>query len=196
MPLHGFVLFIVCAIPTFATTQASPLSSPQQAPSIKRCTNAVVNPSFEIPVLSPWMDMVTGSWYSRGISTSPTGGHSGSNLYAATSNSSAVQATLTLSQSYIDLPVGATVDCYAWVTGRRPNGQTRVEIFLDQVSCGEALHMGAGQEGWTKVGGKVQVQDVPGGVGHSVAISVQGDGVEDEEGWRVAVDDVGVMVGC
>jgi len=56
--------------------------------------------------------------------------------------------------------------------------------------------MGAGQEGWTKVGGKVQVQDVPGGVGHSVAISVQGDGVEDEEGWRVAVDDVGVMVGC
>lgn len=105
-------------------------------------------------------------------------------------------ATLTLSQSYIDLPTGATVDCYAWVRGSRPSGQTRVEIFLDGVSCGQEVQLGVGNKGWKRVGGKVTVQDVVPGVGHSVAISVQGDGVQDESGWSVAVDDVGVVVGC
>jgi hypothetical protein len=140
--------------------------------------------------------MVTGSWSSRGISPLPFGGHSGLNSYVATSNSSAVRATLTLSQSYIDLPVGAAVDCYAWVRGDRPSGQTRVEIFLDQVSCGRAVYLGVGATGWRKIGGKTTVQGVAEGVGHSIAVSVQGDGVEDERGWSVAVDDVGVVVGC
>jgi hypothetical protein len=192
MALQALLLSLLCAIITVSTTQANPLPSS----STKRCKNALVNPSFETPVLSPWMDMVTGSWSSRGIYTSSAGGHSGSNFYAATSNSSVVRATLTLSQSYIDLPTGSTVDCYAWVEGNRLSGRTRVEMFLDQVSCGEAVYMGPGKKGWTKVGGKVTVQGVAGGVGHSVALSVQGDGVENEEGWSVAVDDVGVMVGC
>jgi hypothetical protein len=185
------VFFLLCAILASPTTQATPLPS---ALSTKRCINALTNPSFENSMLDPWMDMVTGSWSSRGIS-SPGGAHSGSNVYAATSNSSEVTATLTLSQSYINLSSGSTVDCHVWVMGSRPSGQTRVEIFLDQVSCGKAA-LGVGKTGWTKVGGKIAVQDVVGGVGHSVAVSVQGDGVADEGGWYVAVDDVGVVFGC
>ncbi|KAI5377004.1 hypothetical protein J4E82_004379 [Alternaria postmessia] len=198
MVLQRLVVFLVCATLAFSSTQATPLPSPQQTLSARACTNALTNPSFEIPLLTPWMDMVTGSWSSRGISTSPphVGAHSGFNVYAATSNSSEVTATLTLSQSYIDLPTGVTVDCYAWVRGSRPSGQTRVEIFLDGVSCGQEVQLGVGNKGWKRVGGKVTVQDVVPGVGHSVAVSVQGDGVEDESGWSVAVDDVGVVVGC
>ncbi|CAG5149702.1 uncharacterized protein ALTATR162_LOCUS2428 [Alternaria atra] len=194
MALQELVFFLLCTVITFSTTQATPLPSPQQTLSTKGCPNTLINPSFETSLLPAWMDMVTGSWSSRGISSS-TGAHSGLNVYAATSNSSEVTATLTLSQSYIQLPSGAMVDCYAWVKGSRPSGQTRVEIFLDQVSCGKAV-LGIGRKGWTKVGGKIAVQDVIGGVGHSVAVSVQGDGVEDEGGWNVAVDDVSVVVGC
>ncbi|KAG9192629.1 hypothetical protein G6011_11363 [Alternaria panax] len=195
MALQGRIVFLLCAVLTFSTTHATPLPSPQRTLSTKGCTNTVSNPSFETPLLPAWMDMVTGSWSSRGIFTSPAP-HSGFSSYAATSNSSEVTATLTLSQSYLDIPSGVTVDCYAWVRGSRPSGQTRVEVFLDGISCGEEVQLGVGRTGWKKVGGKVKVQDVVPGVGHSVAVSVQGDGVEDEGGWSVAVDDVGVVVGC
>lgn len=90
------------------------------------------------------------------------------------------------------------MECYAWVRrGEAGKGRARVEVFLDGGSCGGVVEVGEGQEEWVKVGGKVVVQDVgAGGVGHTVAVTVQGYGAEGDGGWSVAIDDVGVVVGC
>ena len=137
--------------------------------------------------------MLFGSWSSyRGIYTSPTGGASGSNFYYALSNST-IDSTLTLSQSGINIPVGVEVECSAMVASRRPGnvGATRVEVFLDGVSCGGARWLGT--SGWTRVGGKVRVGEVQGG--HTVAVTLVSDEA-GEEGWAVWVDDVVVGEGC
>jgi hypothetical protein len=77
----------------------------------------------------------------------------------------------------------------------------RVEVFLDGLSCGGPVWVGSGQqgkEGWVKVGGQVVVRDVSAdnGVGHTIAVTVQGYGAESGEGWSVAIDDVGVIPAC
>ncbi|RAR07302.1 hypothetical protein DDE82_002924 [Stemphylium lycopersici] len=184
-------LLLLIATTTTTTTAATTTTTPST-----QCTNALRNPSFESPALEPWLDMATGSFSTRGLS--PAQPHTGTSSYRAHSNSSSTAApsTLTLSQSYLSLPLGATVACWAWVQSQRPAGRTRVQVFLDAESCGEPVWMvGTGAQ-WVRVGGHVVVKDVGGGgVGHTVAVSVQGEGVSGE-GWSVAVDDVGVGAGC
>lgn len=90
------------------------------------------------------------------------------------------------------------MECYAWVRAARGGkAKARVEVFLDGGSCGGGVEVGEGQEEWVRIGGRVVVQDVgAGGVGHTVAVTVQGYGAEGDGGWSVAIDDVGVVVGC
>jgi hypothetical protein len=156
----------------------------------KRCTNALQNPSFESGV-SPWLAMGFGSWAQRGIYTSNEGGHEGRNFYFGQSNASVADATMTLSQSNLSIPSGTTVDCSTWVASNRPGnrGSTRVEVFLDEVTCGSAVYLGT--SGWVKVGGKMVVS----GDSHTLAIVV----VSDEagpEGGQTWVDDALVGMGC
>ncbi|KAA8613342.1 hypothetical protein PtrSN002B_009220 [Pyrenophora tritici-repentis] len=102
------------------------------------CKNTLTNPSFATGSLTPWLDMVTGSWSMRGITTTSSNS-SGPYIYTAHSNSTTVTATLALSQSYITIPADSTtttVECYAYVRSDRPTGQTRVQVFLDALSCG------------------------------------------------------------
>lgn len=75
-----------------------------------------------------------------------------------------------------------------------------MQVFLDEVSCGGSVEIGGGDDDgkeesegeWVKVGGSVVVGDVSaGGVGHTIAVTVQGYG-----GWNATVDDGGVVVGC
>ncbi|CAO2656284.1 Nn.00g050870.m01.CDS01 [Neocucurbitaria sp. VM-36] len=154
----------------------------------KRCDNKLQNASFESGE-SPWLAMVSGSWSTRGIYTSATGGHQGSNFYYAQSNST-IDSTLTISQSNIDIANGATVECAAWLASRRPGnvGSTRVEVFLDGLSCGMQY---LGTTGWTRVGGKVSVSGD--GAIHTMAVVIVSDEAGDE-GWTVWVDDL--WVGC
>jgi hypothetical protein len=141
--------------------------------------------------------MVSGSFQQRGCAS--PGGHSSPTYYFAHANSTVNEANLTLGQSYINLPTGATVECNAWITSKRPAGISKVEVWLDDVSCGK-LDFGEGQNGrgWVKVGGQVKVkglgeEDI---VGHTVAVTVLGDAVASGEGWSVFVDDVMVGEGC
>ncbi|KAF1843867.1 uncharacterized protein K460DRAFT_289919 [Cucurbitaria berberidis CBS 394.84] len=156
----------------------------------KRCDNKLQNPSFESGE-SPWLAMVSGSWSTRGVYTSSGGGHHGSNFYYGQSNST-IDSTLTLSQSEINIPNGATVECAAWIASRRPGnvGSSRVEVFLDGQSCGTEY---LGTTGWTKVGGKVGVSGD--GAVHTLAVVVVSDEA-GEEGWAVWVDDLWVGIGC
>ncbi|KAH8724613.1 hypothetical protein GQ44DRAFT_256928 [Phaeosphaeriaceae sp. PMI808] len=156
----------------------------------KRCTNALQNPSFESGI-SPWLEMGFGSWSQRGIFTSAEGGHDGRNFYFGMSNATVADCTLTLSQSNLSIPSGTIIDCSAWVASNRPGnvGSTRVEVFVDQVTCGSAVYLGT--TGWVKVGGKVTVK----GDSHTLTIVV----VSDESGpagAQVWVDDATVGIGC
>ncbi|KAH7394013.1 hypothetical protein DE146DRAFT_633937 [Phaeosphaeria sp. MPI-PUGE-AT-0046c] len=157
----------------------------------KRCTNALQNPSFESGI-SPWLDMAFGSWAQRGIYTSAEGGHSGRNFYFAQSNATVAQTTLTLSQSEVSIQAGTTVDCSVWVSSNRPGnvGSTRVEVFLDEVTCGSAVYMGT--NGWTKVGGSVVVGS---GETHTMSVVIA-NGETGPEGSKVWIDDAVVGAGC
>ena len=77
----------------------------------------------------------------------------------------------------------------------RPTGDTRVELFLDGVSCGGSVALGSGS-GWTRVGGEVVVGEGDVYVQHTVSVSVQGDGVVGGGGWSVDIGEIGVGVGC
>ncbi|XP_014554949.1 hypothetical protein COCVIDRAFT_17380 [Bipolaris victoriae FI3] len=180
---------------TTTTTTALPISN--------SCTptNLLQNPSFESNPqdLSPWLSLATGSFSSRSLTRDNPGGHNSATAYLASCNSSAdILSTLTLSQSYIEVEVGKAVECYAWVRAARGGkAKARVEVFLDGGSCGGGVEVGEGEEEWVRIGGRVVVQDVgAGGVGHTVAVTVQGYGAEGDGGWSVAIDDVGVVVGC
>ncbi|EMD84762.1 hypothetical protein COCC4DRAFT_148410 [Bipolaris maydis ATCC 48331] len=186
-------------LPTLLLT--STLASPLPFSNSCTPTNLVQNPSFESNPsdLSPWLSLATGSFSSRTLSRDNPGGHNSATAYIASCNSSAdILSTLTLSQSYIEVAGGKTVECYAWArAGKGGKGGARVEVFLDGTSCGGVVEVGEGQEEWVKVGGRVVVQDVgAGGVGHTVAVTVQGYGAEGDGGWSIAIDDVGVGVGC
>jgi hypothetical protein len=156
----------------------------------KRCTNALQNPSFESGI-SPWLEMGFGSWAQRGIFTSSQGGHQGRNFYYGQSNASVADSTMTLSQSSLSIPSGTTVDCSAWVASNRPGnvGSTRVEVFLDEVTCGSAVYLGT--TGWVKVGGNMVVT----GDVHTMAIVVVSDQA-GPEGGQTWVDDALLGVGC
>jgi hypothetical protein len=132
-----------------------------------------------------------GAWSTRGIYTSSEGGHDGRNFFYGHSNATIGQATTTVSQSGLNIPAGTTVDCSAWIASSRPGnvGATRVEVFLDGVTCGGVGWFGS--NGWEKVGGQVQVQ----GDSHTLAVVASSDGA-GEDGWSVWIDDVWVGVGC
>ncbi|KAL6705286.1 hypothetical protein ACN47E_007096 [Coniothyrium glycines] len=188
LSLSLFFFWTLLALPT---TSAFP--PPRAAPPLaKRCTNLLSNPSFETGI-DPWLAMLTGSFTDqRGIYTSSSGGHSGANFYYAHGNSS-VDATLTLSQSGFAIGSAAPgeMECSTWVASRRPGnvGSTRVEVFLDGISCGTQY---LGTTGWTKVGGKVKPSSDQ---THTIAIVVNSDEAGDQ-GWSLWVDDVTVGQGC
>ncbi|KAF1920474.1 hypothetical protein BDU57DRAFT_440199 [Ampelomyces quisqualis] len=171
-------------LPTLNALLSTPLH-PQ-----KRCTNALQNPSFESD-LAPWLDIAFGSWLQRGIYTSAEGGHSGPHFYFAQSNATVSHTTLTLSQSDISIPAGSSVECAAWVASNRPGnvGSTRVEVFMDEVTCGQAVYLGT--NGWAKVGGDVKVN----GDKHSMSIVIVSDAT-GPEGSKVWVDEAMAGTGC
>ena len=157
----------------------------------KTCTNYLANPSFESGSIDPWLPIVTSAWSTRGVFANYFT-HDGTYHYYAHATST-VEATLTLSQSSVNAPVGGTVDCYAWVAGARSEGETRVEVFLDGVSCG-VVQLGVGDGGWKRVGSKVKVNGTGNGMGSTIAV-VATSMSAGEDGWEVWIDDVGA-VGC
>lgn len=102
-----------------------------------------------------------------------------------------MDSTLTLSQSGLDAPVGVDVECYAWVAGKRSEGVTSVEVFLDGAKCGTAV-LGKAEEGWVRVGGRVRVKGGEMGMGSTIAIVATSE-TAGLEGWEIWVDDVGVV---
>ncbi|KAF3005006.1 hypothetical protein E8E13_008710 [Curvularia kusanoi] len=186
------------------STAATATATPAPAPPTN-CTgpNRLTNPSFESGALDPWLPIVQSSWSpTRGvISLSPNSPsntpnpatHSGNYAYYAHSLAT-TPSSLSLSQSGLDISVGKTVDCYAWVRGKRSTGVMNVEVWLDGVRCGVEVELGAGEEEWVRVGGEVEVLGGVDGTGSSVAVVVSGEG-SGEEGWEVWIDDLGV-VGC
>ncbi|KAH9879944.1 hypothetical protein J1614_001968 [Plenodomus biglobosus] len=212
LPILLLLLFLILP-PTPPTCLAHP--SPLSAPPPCSNPNALQNPSFESS-LSPWLDIVTSSFSTRGVFSGGGGGHTGPHFYYARSNSSG-EATLTLSQSFVwgelgagsvggakakgevegELEGAADIECSAWISSFRPGniGFTHVEVFLDGVRCGDVRRLGT--SGWTRVGGRVGAGEVgvaDGGV-HSLAVVIVSYGAS-EEGWQVWVDDVVVGVAC
>lgn len=186
-----FTVLLIWALAFLPLLNAIPTPS-QESPLLpKRCTkNALQNPGFESGEY-PWLAMVSGSWAERGVRTSADGGHEGHNFYWGRSNATVQDVTLTLSQSELSIPSGTTVDCSAWVASSRPGniGATRVEVFLDGITCGSPMYFGT--SGWAKVGGKVVVS----GDSHTLAIVI----VSDEagpEGGLVWVDEASLEYGC
>jgi hypothetical protein len=178
----ALLLWTLSFLPFLAAIPTTPLQ--------KRCTNALQNPSFEAGE-SPWLAMAFGSWAQRGVYTSANGGAEGRNFYFGQSNATIADATLTLSQSGLAIPAGTTVDCSTWVASNRPGnmGSTRVEVFLDEQTCGSAVYLGT--TGWTKVGGKIKVS----GESHTLAIVVVSD-ESGPEGGLIWIDDAVVGIGC
>jgi len=166
-------------------TTPLPLSTLQ-----KRCSNVLQNPSFESGV-SPWLEMGFGSWAHRGVYTQASGGHDGRNFYWGQSNATVAEATLTLSQSELSIPSGTTIECSAWVASDRPGNvaSTGVEVFMDGVTCGNAVNLGT--NGWVKVGGKITVS----GDSHTYTIVVISD-TTGPQGSQIWVDDAVVGTGC
>lgn len=136
--------------------------------------------------------MAFGSWAQRGVYTSGEGGHQGRNFYFARSNATVADATLTLSQSEFSIPAGSTVGCSVWVSSNRPGnvGNTRVEVFLDGVTCGNAVYMGT--NGWIKVGGNVVAGS---GETHTMSVVIT-SGETGPDGGQVWIDDAVVGAGC
>ncbi|KAJ4984787.1 hypothetical protein SVAN01_09745 [Stagonosporopsis vannaccii] len=155
----------------------------------RTCTNHVVNPSFETGSTTPWLPIVESAWSTRGVFADPFT-HSGTHHYYAHATST-VDSSFTLSQSGVDVPVGSTVDCHAWVASKRSEGATRVEVFLDGLSCG-AGQLGVGEQGWKRVGGKIKAVGAGNGmVGSTIAVVATSKSAGDE-GWEIWFDDVGV----
>ena len=155
----------------------------------RTCTNHLINQSFESGAIDPWFTIVESAWSTRGVFANPFT-HGGTHHYYARATST-IASSLTLSQSELDAPVGGTVDCYAWVAGKRSEGVTRVEVFLDGVSCG-AAQLGVGEGGWKRVGSKVKVAGGVSGMGSTLAVVATSQSA-GQEGWEVWVDDVGVV---
>lgn len=151
--------------------------------------NHLTNPSFESGAIDPWLTIVTSAWSTRGVFANPFT-HSGTHHYYAHSTST-VDSTLTISQTGINTSVGSMVDCYAWVAGKRSEGVTSIEVFLDGVSCGKTT-LGVGKEEWKRVGSQVRVNGTGNGMGSTIAIVATSESAGDE-GWEVWVDDVGVV---
>ncbi len=174
---------IAAALPaSLATPKADPLFH-------KACSNYLTNPSFESGVTTPWLTIVTSAWSTRGVFKNWFT-HSGTYHYYARSNST-VESTLTLSQSNINVPVGTMVDCFAWVAGKRSDGVTNIEVYLDGARCG-ATTLGVGDPQWKRVGSKVRANGAGNGMGSTMAIVATSKSA-GRNGWEVWVDDVGVV---
>ena len=193
LPFKPFILitmWILFYLTTAAVALPTSLTTPGAAKAVPRaCTNHLTNPSFESGAVDPWLTIVTSAWSTRGVFENFFT-HSGTHHYYAHSTST-VDSTLTLSQTNINTSVGTTVDCYAWVAGKRTEGMTDVEVFLDGVSCGQTT-LGVGDPQWKRVGSRVRVTGTGNGMGSTIAI-VATSGSAGEEGWEVWVDDVGVV---
>lgn len=159
------------------------------APTTRQCTNHLLNPSFETGLTMPWLTILESAFSTRGVVTTPNA-HSGTHTFYAHATST-IESTLTISQSYIPAPVGKVVECYSWVRGRRGIGETRVDVFLDGVACGNAI-LESGEEGWRRVGGSVNVAGGMPGMGSTVAV-VLSTMMAGVGGWEVWIDDVGVV---
>lgn len=181
--LLSTLILLAQSTPTCAQflDQLSSTSHQRSQPNIlspRACSNALTNPSFEAPSLSPWTAYYTGSWTSHGPVTGTA--HTGSHFFGAQTNSTNA-STVTLSQS-VTLAANAGVRCEAWV---RADGRASFEVFLGGVSCGRRALSGTGR--WVRVGGEV---GVGAGVKQVVVVGV----VEGEVG--VGVDGVWVGGGC
>lgn len=172
-----FFLSIISALPTNNLMQ-------------RTCTNHLVNPSFELKSIFPWLTIVTSAWSNRDVVASPFA-HSGAYYYQAHSNST-IEATLTLFQSGLNVPANTVVECYAWVAGQRGEGSTSVEVFLDGVSCGTASLGDGDRRQWVRAGGRVRVQRGEDGIGSTIAIVASSERA-GKDGWDIWIDDVGVV---
>lgn len=96
-----------------------------------------------------------------------------------------------MSQSGVMLPIGSTVDCYAWVAGSRSENVTTVTVFLDGITCG-TLELKPGDESWHRVGSKVKVVGGVPGVGSAMAVVAMSMSA-GEDGWDIYIDDMGLI---
>jgi hypothetical protein len=174
---------VTVALPTVLASHSAHNLTP------RTYSNHLINPSFESGVIDPWLTIVTSAWSTRGVFANPFT-HSGTHHYYAHSTST-VDSTLTISQTGLNAAVGSMVDCYAWVAGKRSEGVTSIEVFLDEVSCGKTT-LGVGREEWKRVGSQVRVNGTGDGMGSTIAIVATSESAGDE-GWEVWVDDVGVV---
>ncbi|KAJ8113257.1 hypothetical protein OPT61_g4576 [Boeremia exigua] len=182
-----WILFFLASITTAFPTSLATHNADAIFP--RACNDHLANPSFESGTVSPWLTIVTSAWSTRGVFESPFT-HSGTHHYYAYATST-VGSTITVSQSNINVPVGATVDCFAWVAGKRSEGVTSVEVFLDGVRCGKTV-MGVGGPQWTRVGSRVRVNRTGNGMGSTLAIVATSQSAGDD-GWEIWLDDVGVV---
>jgi hypothetical protein len=157
----------------------------------RACTNNLRNPSFETGSLDPWLPIVQSAWSpNRGLYPGTSPNDSGKYYYYAHATST-IEASLTMSQSGVMLPVGSTVDCYAWVAGSRSESVTSVTVFLDGVVCGTA-ELKAGDEAWKRVGSKVQVLGGVPGAGSTMAVVAASDSA-GKDGWDIYIDNMGLI---
>ncbi|KAF1923604.1 uncharacterized protein M421DRAFT_425664 [Didymella exigua CBS 183.55] len=176
---------LACFLSTTIALPATPDINP------RACVNHLSNPSFETGSLDPWLPIVESAWSpNRGVVPGPTPNGSGKYYYYAQAIST-VEATLTMSQSGIMLPVGSTADCYTWVAGRRSENVTKVTVFLDGVICGTD-ELKVGDTSWKRVGSKVKVAGGVPGMGSAMAVVATSKSAGDD-GWDISIDDMGVV---
>jgi hypothetical protein len=157
----------------------------------RACTNNLQNPSFETGNLDPWLPIVQSAWSAdRGLYPTSPPDVRGKYYYYAHATST-VESSLTMSQSGVMLPIGSTVDCYAWVAGSRSENVTTVTVFLDGITCG-TLELKPGFESWHRVGSKVKVVGGVPGVGSAMAV-VAVSMSAGEDGWDIYIDDMGLI---
>lgn len=157
----------------------------------RACTNKLQNPSFETGDLNPWLPIVQSAWSTdRGVYPRPSPDVRGKYYYYAHALAT-VESSLTMSQSGVTIPVGSTVDCYAWVAGSRSENVTTVTVFLDGVTCG-TLDLKPRDGDWHRVGSKVKVLGGVPGMGSTMAVVAMSKGA-GEDGWDIYIDEMGVL---
>lgn len=184
--MFAIVIWALAFLPFLSAIPTTPLSPPSLE---KRCTNVLVNPSFEAGI-DPWLNLGLGSWKTRGVFSSAQGGQNSKSFFAE-SNATNAASNMAVSQSGLNIPSGTTVDCSAWVASLRPGniGSTAIELFIDDKSCGGPVYLGNSR--WVKVGGKVTLS----GESHNFVVTVTVD-ITGPQGSMTWIDDTFVGTGC